>query len=89
MSKHVFGRGKELQTEVMQLFNLYSNKLDDLVDSLDKEDVIQQLVRNTIAQFAEPEIGVANNFELEEKMIEDLVGDRFDVHIFPQRNQKI
>ncbi len=41
MLKQAFGRGEELQEEVVPLSNVFSNRLDDLVDSSDKEDVIR------------------------------------------------
>lgn len=61
---------------------MYSNKLDDLVNSSDKADVIWQPVRNFIAQFAELEVRVANNSELEEEAIENSVRNRFNISIF-------
>ena len=40
MLKLAFGRGKELQEEIMLLSHIFSNKLDDLVDSSDNKDLI-------------------------------------------------
>ena len=40
MLKQAFGRGEELQEKVMPLSNVFSNRLDDLVDSSNEEDVI-------------------------------------------------
>ncbi len=48
MLKQAFGRGEELQEEVVPLSNVFSNKLDDLVDSSDEEDAIRcRRTRNT------------------------------------------
>lgn len=66
----------------MPLSNLYNNRFNDLVNSSDKKDVIWQLVRNIIAQFAKSEIGVASGFELEKEATKHLVGDGFDISIF-------
>lgn len=46
--KQAFRRGEELQMEIILLFNLYSNKLDDFVNNSNKEDVIWRLVRHAI-----------------------------------------
>ena len=40
MLKQAFGQGKELQEEVVLLSNAFSNRLDDFVDTSDKENVI-------------------------------------------------
>ncbi len=42
MLKQAFERVEELQEEVVPLSNTFSNRLDDLVDSFDKEDVISR-----------------------------------------------
>ena len=42
MLKQAFGRGKDLQEEVVPLSNVFSNRLDDLVDTSNKEDVISR-----------------------------------------------
>ncbi len=41
MLKQAFGRGGELKEKVMPLSNVFSNRLDDLVDSSDEENVIR------------------------------------------------
>ena len=38
--KQAFGRGEDLQEKVVPLSNVFSNRLDDLVDISDEEDVI-------------------------------------------------
>lgn len=52
MLKQAFRRNEKLLMEVVPLSNLYSNKLDDFVNSLDKKDVIQQPVKNAIGSWA-------------------------------------
>ena len=42
MLKQAFGQGKKLQEKVVLLSNSFSNRLDDLVDTSDKEDVISR-----------------------------------------------
>ena len=42
MLKQAFGQGKELQEEVVPLSNVFSNRLDDLVNTSDEEDVISR-----------------------------------------------
>lgn len=34
--------------EIVSLSNLYDNRLDDFVNSLDKKNIMWQLIRNTI-----------------------------------------
>lgn len=85
----MFGRGKELQIEVVPLSNLYNNKLDDFVNSLDKKDVIWQLVRNALVQSAKTKVEVASDSKLEEETIDDLVRDGFNVSISSWGNRKI
>lgn len=36
----MFRKNKELQKKVIPLFNIYDNKLDSLVDNLDKKIII-------------------------------------------------
>lgn len=36
----MFGRNKELQKEIVPLSNIFSNRLNGLIDSFDKEDII-------------------------------------------------
>ncbi len=42
MLKQAFGRGKELQEKIVPLSNMFSNKLNDLINSSDEEDVISR-----------------------------------------------
>ena len=42
MLKQAFGLDKELQEEIMILSNIFSNRLDDLVNSSDEEDIINR-----------------------------------------------
>ena len=42
MLKQAFGRGEELQEEVVPLSNIFSDRLDDLVDSSNNKDVISR-----------------------------------------------
>lgn len=45
MLKQAFEQGKELQKEVVPLFNIFSNRFDDLVDSSKVKDVITRYKR--------------------------------------------
>lgn len=48
MLKQAFKQDKELQKEVVPLFNAYNNRFDNLIDSFNKEDVISyEQTRNT------------------------------------------
>lgn len=40
--KKAFGQGEDLLEEVVPLSNIFSDRLDDLVDSSDNEDVISR-----------------------------------------------
>ena len=40
MLKQAFRQDKELQEEVVLLFNIFSNRLDELIDSSNNKDVI-------------------------------------------------
>lgn len=42
MLKQVFGQNKEVQEEIMLLFNIFSNRLNDFIDSSNKEDIISR-----------------------------------------------
>ena len=66
--KHTFGRGENLQKEVIPLSNLFSNRLDDLVDTSDEEDVIsRRRTENAISpRLSEREKNrVAGNFQMQ------------------------
>ncbi len=81
MLKQAFRQGEELQEEVVPLSNTFSNRLDDLVDSSDEEDVIN-CRRNRNAMSPQlPAIGrdrVVGDSEPEERM-EGAKGDTSDV----------
>ncbi len=81
MLKQAFGQGEELQEEVVSLSNTFSNRLDDLVNSSDKKDVIsrRQNRNATSSQLsAKGRDRVAGHFGLEER-IEGTKGDMSDV----------
>lgn len=40
--KQVFRQGKELQEDVMPLSNAFSNRLNNIADTFNKEDIISQ-----------------------------------------------
>lgn len=61
---------------------MYSNKLNDFINRPDKKVVIEQLIKNAIAQFAKLEVAITSNSELEYKATKKLVGDRFNINIF-------
>lgn len=48
MLNQLFKKNKKLQKEFVPLSNLYSHKLDDFINNLEKKNVIWKLVRNTI-----------------------------------------
>lgn len=48
MLNQSFKKNKKLQKEFVPLSKLYSYKLDDFINNLDKKNVIWKLVRNTI-----------------------------------------
>ena len=69
MLKQAFGRGEELQEEVVPLSNIFSNRLDDLVDSSDDKDVISRRRRKNATSPRLPAIGrngVAGHSGIEE-----------------------
>ena len=69
MLKQAFGRGEELQEEVVPLSNIFSNRLDDLVDSSDDEDVISRRRRRNATSPRLPATGrngVAGHSGMEE-----------------------
>ena len=57
MLKQGFGRGKELQQEVVPLSNIFSNRFDDLVDSSDNKDVISRRQKKNATSPQLPAIG--------------------------------
>ena len=69
MFKQAFGQGEDLQEEVMPLFNVFNNRLDDLVDTSDEEDVISrhQTGNATSLRLLEKRKNrVAGNFQIQE-----------------------
>ena len=69
--KQAFEQGKELQEEVVLLSNIFSNKLDNLVDSSDKEDIISRRQNKNVTSHQLPAIGkdrVAGDSESEERI---------------------
>ena len=71
MSKQAFGQSEELQEEVMPLSNMYNNRLDNLVKSSNKEDVINySLNKNTTSPqlLAIGKDKVAHHSELKERI---------------------
>ncbi len=82
MLKQVFGRDKELQEEVMSLSNMFNNKLDDLVDSSNKEDVISHHQNKNATSPQLPAISrnkFTTNHSESEKQIEDAKRDMSNV----------
>ncbi len=70
----------------MPLFNTFSNKLDDLVDSSDEEDIISRRQNRNATSPQLPATGrdrVAGHSEPEEQM-EGAKGDTFDVSFLYQ-----
>ncbi len=81
MLKQVFGRVEELQEEVVPLSNTLNNRLDNLVNSSNEEDVISRRQNRNATNPQLPATGrdrVASHFELEEQM-ESVKEDTSDV----------
>ncbi len=87
MLKQAFERGEELQEEVVPLSNTFSNRLDDLIDSFDEEDIIS---RRQNRNATSPQLSatrrdrVAGHSKPEERM-EGAKGNTSDVNFFYQR----
>lgn len=80
-------KGKKLQKEVVLLSNMYSNSLNDIVNSFKKENVISHCQNRNTISLQLPTIKrdrVAGNFE-PEKRIEGANGDMSDVSFFYRR----
>lgn len=81
----MFGSSKELQKEILLISNIYGNKFNDLVNSLDKKIIIW-LDRNTKGlqiQPAQSEDRFAGNSELEKKEgLKEMIKDEMDISIF-------
>lgn len=75
----------------MLLFNLFSNRLDDLVNIFNKEDIIRYyLSRNTTNPWllTIQRNKVTNNFKIDEKM-KNSNRDIFNISFFLLRSNKI
>ncbi len=84
--KHTFGQSKELQEKVVPLSNMISNKLDDLVDSSNGEDVISRRQNRNVTSSQRPAIRrdrVVGHSEPEEEM-EGAKRDTSDINFFYQ-----
>ena len=69
MLKQAFGQGEDLQKEVVPLSNVFSNRLDDLVDTSDEEDVISRRQTKNATSPRLPGRGknrVAGNYQMQE-----------------------
>ena len=69
MLKQVFGRGEDMQKEVVPLSNMFGNRLNDLVNTSNEEDVISccQTGNVTSPRLSEREKNrVASNFQMQE-----------------------
>ena len=82
MLKQAFGQSKELEEEVMPLFNIFSNMLDDLTDSFDEEDVISrhQNRNATSLQLSATKKDKVDGHSEPEKRIEGAKRDMSDVN---------
>lgn len=72
MLKQPFGQDKELQEKVVQLSNLFGSRLNDLVNSFDKKDIISYCQRTNATSPWLPTTGrngVAGQFELRKKTV--------------------
>ncbi len=84
--KQAFRRGEELEKEVVQLSNIFSNRLDDLVDSSDKEDVINCRQNRNATSLQLPAIRsnrIASYFE-PKKWMKGAKGDTSDISFLYQ-----
>ena len=67
--KQVFGQSKELQKEFVSLFNIFSNRLDDFINSSNKKSVIIRRWTRNVTSLQLSSIGrnrIASHFEMEE-----------------------
>lgn len=72
MLKQAFEQSKELQEEVVPLSNVYSNRIDDLVDSSNKEDIINRYQSRNATCLQLPDISknrVAGHSKIKEGVI--------------------
>ena len=84
--KQAFRQGKKLQEEIVPLSNIFNNRLDDLIDSSNKKDIISYYQNRNATNSQLPATGkdrVTSYFELEER-IEGVRGDMSDVSFFYQ-----
>ena len=72
MLNQAFGQGGDLQEEVVPLSNMFNNRLDDLVNTFDKEDVISYYQTRNATSPRLPERGknkVACNSQMQKKAL--------------------
>ena len=84
MFKQAFEQSEELQEDIILLSNMFSNRLGNLVDSFDEDDIISrhQNKNATSPQLPATERDrVASHSESEER-IKYTNGDRFNVNFF-------
>lgn len=68
----MFEQGEKLQKKIVSLFTIFSNKLDDLVNSSNEEYVISCSQNRNITSLWLPTIGgnrVASSFKVEKRII--------------------
>lgn len=68
----MFGRDKKLQKEVVQLSNIFSNKLNDLIDSFNSKNIINNCLRKNAISFqllAIEKTQFASHFKIEKRLI--------------------
>ena len=66
----MFGENKEFQEEVVLLSNAYSNRIDNLIDSFDKENVISRRQSKNATNPRLSDTGgnrVASHFKIKER----------------------
>ena len=69
MLKQAFGRGEELQEEVVPFSNIFNNRLDGLINSSDDKDVISRRQKKNATSLRLPATGrneVAGHSRMEE-----------------------
>ena len=72
MLKQAFRQGEDLQEEVVPLSNIFSNRLDNLVNTFKEKDVISQLHIGNATSIWLPGTGrnkVASNSQIQEKVL--------------------
>lgn len=84
MLKQAFGQEKELQEEIVPLSNIFSNRLDEFVNSSNENDVISYHLNRNAMSSQLPAIGrgkIAGQSELKDG-IEDTNNNTSDVSFF-------